>query len=190
MATTPQITLTANLESIVAGGAAAGYLRITLCGYGPQTPVIPGTAMLADAGVPQLIGPQAGSTALSVMLFGNDVIVPSGTVYEIAVLDANKDVIQANNYALTGSGSQDLSTLAPIVPPYGFPIAGLAYAACAGSGRNWTAPGGVLAVAYNGVLLTPNATLPTLGYTVAGNQITLNFPVTDPEDSIYAFCLL
>src|SRR5215469_2552433 len=71
MATTPQITLTATLDTIMGGGFEGGWLRITLCGYGPAAPTVPG-AMLADAGIPQLLGPQAGGTALTIALFGND----------------------------------------------------------------------------------------------------------------------
>jgi hypothetical protein len=190
MATTPQITLTANLESIMGGVAAAGYLRVTLCGYGQVAPAVPGTAMLADAGVPQLTGPQAGTTPISVTLFGNDVIVPAATFYDIAVLDAHKNVIQTGNYQFNGSGAFDLSTLQPITAPYGFPLLSLEYRPCAGSGTTYNAPGQpVLAVTYNGILMRPNLPAPFNSYTVSGAVITLTF-TADPLDRIDAFCIL
>jgi hypothetical protein len=190
------LTLTANLATILAGDLAKGYLRITLCGYGPQCPSVPGTCMLADAGVPQMVGPQIDSaTPLSVELYGNDVISPVNTFYEVAVLDANQDVVQANNYTLTGSGTSDLSELTPIMPPYAFPIAALKYmpttGALIGGNRIFNAPGPVIAATYNGIVLPDAATVTpgTLACTISGNVITLNF---DPElgDRIDAFCTL
>jgi hypothetical protein len=185
MPTTP-ITLTAQLESILATSTEGGYLRITLCGYGPVCPNVPGVGMLADAGVPQLVGPQ-GTSALSTNLYGNDVIHPAGTFYEIAVLDANKDVVQANNYNLTGSGTFDLSTLTPTVPPYGFLLTGLHYQPCSGSliggNQTFTAPGTVIAATYNGIIMSSSQC------TISGNVVTLNF---NPElgDRIDALCVL
>lgn len=190
MPTTPQITLTANLQTIAGGGLEGGYIRVTLCGYGSITPSVPGTGLLADAGVPQKIGPQTvAGTPLSVNLYGNDVIIPANTFYEVAVLDANENVIQADNYTFTGTGSFDLSTILPIVPPFGFPPTNLKYLPCTGSGINWTAPGTpLISVAYNGVMMRPGLPSPFLSYTAAGTAITLNF-TPDPLDKIDAFCV-
>lgn len=184
---TPQITLTANLESIVDGAELGGYLRITLCGYGPQLPSIPGTCMLGDAGVPQLVGPQEGTTPLSVELWGNDVITPANTFYEIAMLDQNKDVIQCGMYQFTGSGTTDLSNAPQILPPFnlGFVITTMKYASCALGGAVCTAPGPVIAVAYNGVFLDP-------AYYTINPSNTSQFTLTwtpEPGDQFYAFCL-
>lgn len=110
----PNVTLTAKLDSILGGVDVAGYLEITLCGFGLTPPSVAGTAMLADAAVPQLSGP---ATTLSIKLFGNDQITPGNTFYSIAVLDADKNVIQQGNYLLTGAGTYDLSNLSPILPP-------------------------------------------------------------------------
>jgi hypothetical protein len=186
MSTTPTpITLTAQLESILATSSEGGYLRITLCGYGPVCPSVPGVGMLADAGVPQYEGPQ-GTTELSLMLYGNDVIQPAGTFYEIAVLDANKDVVQANNYNLTGSGTFDLSTLIPIVGPLGFLMTFLHYTQCSGSlvggNQTFTAPGNIIAASYNGILMNSTQC------TIAGNTVTLTFN-PEPGDRIDAFCI-
>jgi hypothetical protein len=150
--------------------------------------------MLADAGVPQLVGPQVASAPLSVVLFGNDVITPANTFYEISVLDSNKDVVQSGNYQFTGAAIFDLSTVFPILPPYGFPLAMLAYQPCALGLNNhsFTAPGPVIAPAYNGVLLPEGATAPTLSYTLdsTGKGITLNFDIDPSWERIDAFCLI
>lgn len=193
MTTTPGFTLIANLEGIL-GEGIAGFLRVTLCGFGPILPAVQGVCMIADAGVPQLIGPQVGSTPIQVVLWGNELIFPPGTFYEIAVLDDKRNVVQTANYILTGAGgagSGDLSNLIPIVPPWGFPIGSLDYLPCTGSGANWTAPGPVLAVAYNGVLMPMNMAMPTLSYTLdgTGKGITLNF-TADLLDRIDAFVIL
>lgn len=109
MPITPGITLTANLQSVLGGAALGGYLRITLCGFGPVLPCVAGTGMLADAAVPQVKGPQVGSTPLSQVLYGNDVITPASTFYEIALLDQNRNVIQSGMYQFANG-------------PAGFPV--------------------------------------------------------------------
>lgn len=118
--TTPpsEFVLTANLMSVLAEAVENGFLRITLCGYGMVTPAIVGLGMLADAGIPQFVGPQVDAvTPITVTLPRNDYITPAGTFYEIAVLDQNKNVIQTENYQFSGPGPYDLSTLSPTTPP-------------------------------------------------------------------------
>lgn len=190
-----QFTLQASLDTIIGGAATGGFLRITLCGFGPVLPFVtpaPGP-MLADAGIPQMVGPQVGSTPLQVVLFCNDFINPSGTIYEIAVLDQNKNVIQCGNYQFIGVAGQtiDLSSAVQIVGPYGFPIGGLRYMPCSGAtpGTVYTAPGIPIAVSYNGIFLPYGLSLPTLSYTSVGNIITLNFS-TQAGDRIYALCVV
>jgi hypothetical protein len=68
----------------------------------------------------------------------------------------------------------------------------LRYLPCAGAvpGNTYTAPGTVIAVAYNGVLMPLGVDAPTLSYTVTGgNEITLNFQTEAgyPPDRIDAF---
>ncbi|HTH42884.1 MAG TPA: hypothetical protein VL498_06950 [Terracidiphilus sp.] len=194
MALTPQITLTANLESILAGAEMGGYLRITLCGSGPIVPAVPGTCILADATIPKLVGPQVGSTPLSIDLYGNDVITPGPdvTFYEVAVLDAEKNVIQAGNYRFDGAGIIDLSEAAQIVAPYGFPLQFLKVIACTGAvpGVNYVAPGArlIVAVLYNGTILDP------ADWSSVGTAITLNFATEiGPDgtpDKINALCVV
>jgi len=188
MTTTPAITLTATPLTIIGGADTPGYMRVTLCGYGPIIPCVPGSGELADAGVPQIVGPQdiSPETPLSVLLYGNDVITPQGTFYEVAILDQNQEVVQANNYMFSGSGTFDISELTPMLPPYGFPIQAMRYLKCDGSviggNRTFTAPGPVIAAAYNGVLIAPES------YSSTGNVIVLDFDV-ELGDRIDAFCI-
>jgi hypothetical protein len=182
----PDVTITAQLQSIVGAAAAAGYLRVTLCGYGPVVPLVSATCMLADAGVPQ----QVGSTPLSMKLFGNDVITPAGTFYSISVLDARKNVIQSGMYQfvqIPGPVTIDLSSAAQIVGPYGFQLPGLASALCTGAvpGSAFTAPGTPVAVFYNGIFLPRGQSYPILSYTNAAGAITLNFSA-ESGDQVYA----
>jgi hypothetical protein len=192
-----QFVLEADLVSIL-GGLTGGYLRITLCGFGPILPWVLITApitapplMLADAGVPQLVGPQDVSAApLQIALYCNSLITPGGNFYEIAMLDKNKNVIQCGNYQFNTVGATvNLAIAAQIVGPYGFSLGSLQYLPCTGSGSNYVAPGkSVIAVSYNGILLVRGQALPTLSYTVAAGttNITLNF-ATESGDRIDAF---
>lgn len=194
MAITPGVNLTANLESILGGTEKGGFLRITLCGFGPVLPAVPNVGMLADAGIPMYVGPQVGSTPIAQTLWGNDVINPSGTFYEIALLDQDKDVIQAGIYQLNNdAGTVDLSTLTQYLGPYGFSLGSLKYMPCTGAvpGTTYLAAGSVIAVSYNGIFLVKNPATGTLGYTLAGDEktITLNF-ATQTGDRIDALCVL
>ena len=116
--TTPAITLTATLQDIfgAAGGSVANPCRlcITLCGYGSELPRIAGTSMLARVGPTYL---QSSNGVFSTPIWGNDAITPSGTYYTVEVIDAKGNVVQCDAYQLTGSGTQDLSTLTPAVGP-------------------------------------------------------------------------
>lgn len=69
-----------------------------------------------------------------------------------------------------------------------WPLEGVRMARCVGSGSTFTAPGRVIAVLYNGVLLRRGEAKPRLSYTVAAEAIALNF-ATEPGDNIYALCV-
>lgn len=191
----PGVTLTANLESILGGTAEKGYLRVTLCGFGPTIPRVIGTGILADAGIPRVIGPQVDNThPITQLLWGNDVITPDATFYEIAILDDSQNVIQAGLYQfLNAAGTVALDSAPQIEGPYGFQLPNLSYQPCTGAvpGTVYVAPGAVLAAAYNGVLLPIGEALPVLSYTVAGDEvtITLNF-ATQNGDRVDALCIL
>jgi hypothetical protein len=153
--------------------------------------LIQGTAMLAKTGP---FSVYSAGAAISTLIWGNDQISPSGTYYSIEILDGEDNVVQCGAYELTGTGSQDLSNLAQIIPPYGFPLAALTYLPCALGANNhsFTAPGLVIAPAYNGVLLPEGQSLPTLSYTLdsTGTRITLNFDIDPSWERIDAFCVV
>ena len=104
--TTPAITLTATLESVTGGlvGSAANpsQMRITLCGFGYLLPTVPGVCNLDKVG-PLYLDSTNGS--ISTLLWG------------IALLDDQRNIVQAGLYQLTGSGTVDLSSLTPIIQP-------------------------------------------------------------------------
>lgn len=185
------VTLNTNLRGIL-GGTILGYVRVTLCGIGPYVPAIAGTGMVADAGIPRLAGP---GSAITLTLWGNDQITPDSTFYCVEVLDENEDVIQAGNYQfLTGDSPYDLSTAEQIIDPYGFSLPDLAFRPCTGAipGEVFVAPGRIVALAYNGVLLREGLSTPNLSYVVTGQDFTtavLNFN-TETEDRIDAICIL
>lgn len=117
MSLTPQITLTASFTDLT--GKAIGStqypckMRIDLCGFGQTLPVVEGTAVLAQ--IENEIVSTTGS--FSTKLWGNDVITPSGTFYQITVLDSQQRVVQSGMYPFTGTETIDLSAAAQIVNP-------------------------------------------------------------------------
>ena len=121
MALTPQITLTATLlnysGNALGSAGSPAYLRIALCGFGQSLPRVSGTAMIGSiASWPGDIS--YTGTALSIKLWGNDVITPGPgtTYYSIAVLDANRNIIQSGAYQFSGTQTVDLSTATPYFP--------------------------------------------------------------------------
>ncbi len=115
--TAPAITLVCTLQDFSGNDLGSisdpAALRIALCGFGATLPRVAGTAMLARTGP---IFEQTTSGAISVPLYGNDVITPAGTYYDIALLDAAGIVIQSAAYQFTGSGTFELSSLSPYLP--------------------------------------------------------------------------
>jgi hypothetical protein len=174
---TPQITLTVTLLDF--SGAKIGtatqpaYLRISLAGYGQKLPCVPGTGNIARV-VSWFSDIPVTGAQVSVKLWGNDVIVPAGTYYCIAVLDASKNVLQSGIYQFTGTLTIDLSDAAQIVQPSP-QLAGI---------RNYefeaTGTGTTIALPYTPIPGTP--VLPFRGgillsesagdYSVAGNIVT------------------
>lgn len=173
------------------------WLRIALCNFGSFLPRVEGAGVIGQVSSWFIDIPYIGEGEQHVMLWGNDVIVPGPdiTYYQISVLDANKNVVQTGLYQFDGEETVDLSTATPINPPDPPGIASLQYLPCTGvvPGSFYTAPGKVIAVAYNGVFMPRNQALPTLSYTLAGETaISLNFltETGDPDDRIDALCIM
>jgi hypothetical protein len=120
MALTPQITLTATLLDYsgaqIGTAAQPAYLRIALCGFGQTLPRVANTGMIAKIASWPVDLAYTGAQ-LTVALWGNDVIVPSGTYYAIAVLDASKNVLQSGIYQFNGTQTIDLSNAVQLVQP-------------------------------------------------------------------------
>lgn len=184
MPSEPTITLTATLQDFC--GNAAGTisnpakLRIALVGFGPALPRIAGTSNIAQ------VGPwyyYSTGAELSMTLWGNDVITPANTYYEIAVIDGEGNMVQCAAYQFTGTQTIDLSNAVPYNPLPPSVIALLAYGLCAGvvPGSVYTAPGLVIAATYNGVLQRPGVDFTGVG----SSTVTLNFQ-TQAGDSVGA----
>lgn len=191
---TPQITLNFTLLDYdgnqIGNATQPAWLRIALCNYGSNLPRVPGAGVIGKTASWFIDIPYLG-VAGTIKLWGNDVIVPETTYYQISVLDTNKNVIQTGLYLFTGTETVDLSSATPINPPNPPGLASLQYLPCAGlvPGTVYTAPGPVIAVAYNGVLLPGGKAFPILSYTLGGETvINLNFS-TETEDLIYALCI-
>jgi len=167
MALTPKITLTATLQdysgSPIGSSTQPAYLRIQLCNYGYTLPCVPGTSMIGKVSSWSQDIPYTG-TQLTVLLWGNDVITPSGTYYAISVLDAQKNVVQTGAFQFTGTVTVDLSQATPYFPPVIVPVTP-------------TVTGGLVVVPYS---TTPNfnAALVTAG--IVTFEITLTGNVTAP----------
>lgn len=120
MPLTPQITLNITLDDLrgraIGSTSNPAYVRIMLCGFGPYLPRVPATALIGSIDTALTLPYQ--SIPLSVTLWGNDVIIPPGTYYSIAILDSDKNVIQTGAYVFTGTNTYDLSSLSPTFPSY------------------------------------------------------------------------
>jgi hypothetical protein len=104
----PAYTLTGNFEALI--GATTGYVTLRLKDSRNTgiPPVISGTGIFA-----QVLYTSAIGANFSVTVYGNDVIVPTSTVYTISVYSVTNERISSADYYLSGSGTNDLSTLTP-----------------------------------------------------------------------------
>lgn len=124
---TPTITLSITLEDVrgnqIGTVGSPAYVEIALANYGATLPRVPGTAMLAGVGPRSQKIPYLGA-ALSVVLFGNDVITPAGTYYVISILDDQGNVLQSGAYVFNGTINASLSTLAQFFPSASSSVSG------------------------------------------------------------------
>lgn len=183
MPATPGFTLTALLQDIAGGAVPGGRLKLTLCGFDLGDPAVVGISVMSEIEktcIPDNTG------LITQLLWGNDVISPAGTFYCAQIIDSKKNIVWAQNFQFNGAGG-NLSVLTPYIPTPPVGPGMLAYLPCAGAvpGTNYTAPGTVIAVTYNG---TPQR--PGIDYTLPSpTNIALNFS-TVLGDKIYALCIV
>lgn len=169
------ITLTATAQdafgAVVGTAANPSKLRIALAGFGPQLPRIAGTSIIAKPGPIYL---ESTSGSFSTPILGNDVITPSGTYYDIALLDGRGNVLQAAAYQLIGSGTQDLSNLAPYLNPgYSLPQGYITVPAA--SGALALSPNGWSSDVTFDITLAANVTSSTIGGLTRGQRVQFLF---------------
>ena len=104
-----QVTLSAKLQSASGPTVTGCKLRVTLVNYGSMSPVVLGTCILN----PLSLTTPFVNGALSVSLYGNDAIFPSGTRYLVETIDSKHNVTSADEYELFGTSTLDLSLLVP-----------------------------------------------------------------------------
>ena len=104
------VTITGTYEALT-GGGGSGYVVATLLNYGSNVPRVAGTGIIVS---PTLSTGISSTFALS--LYGNDVILPGGTYYEIAFYSVYSGFVAGGLYQLVGSGTYDISALTPYVP--------------------------------------------------------------------------
>jgi hypothetical protein len=107
---TPSLTITANIQSIFGANYPKGTPVFQLENYGSSVPRVISTGFV--------VSPRVTATAdinglISTLIWGNDLIAPSGTYYLVTFMsDKNLQTAQCR-YSLVGSGTVDLSTLTP-----------------------------------------------------------------------------
>lgn len=120
MPLTPQITLTCTPQDLsgerVGSVANPSKVIISLCNWGPYLPCIPGTSNIIKTG-PQTYPFDDTEDILTITLWGNDVISPANTFYEITLVDDRGNVVQSGLYQFNGTLTIDLSDASQILPP-------------------------------------------------------------------------
>lgn len=185
MALTPQITLTATLDDIAGGlvGSVANpsQVEITLCGYGPILPCVPGTCNIDKPGPIRFPVTDGEFTTL---LWGNDVIFPLGTYYQVTLLDDRDNVVQAGAFQFNGEAvTIDLSDAIQI----GAGVATMFAEAPAGDmpGDSYRLSKTPVNAILIGLFYNGDYQQPGINYTLAGRVINLNFETVE-DDNLWA----
>ena len=171
LALTPLITLTATLDQLTGVDDVLGALRITLKHFGNWVPRIVGTSLVVKI---QYFVRQPAGVPISIPIWGNDQITPNGTYYMIEGIDSRGNVNWCGFYVLTGSGSQDLSSL-PQYDPITQPVPPLppeidVELLTILASNDMVFPGGEYTAFYT--QLTGDVLLPTIQDMVPGNLYT------------------
>jgi hypothetical protein len=108
---TPSAVITGNLQTLT-GSADVGSVVFTLVNYGNTVPRVVGTALLLQSSV---TAQADGSGNFSVTLWGNDVITPANTYYEVDFRSDASTSVQVVPYSFSGAGGS-LNSLTPLNP--------------------------------------------------------------------------
>lgn len=106
----PAFTVTGNLQDIFGVSVPNGTITFTLSRYLTSLPRVAGTAMLVT---PSITVTANASGAFSATLWGNDVITPAGTSYQVTFKNSAGLKLGISDYTFNGSGSFDISNLTP-----------------------------------------------------------------------------
>jgi len=110
-------TVSGNLKSITAGAISQGLVIFQLANTGTGNPItISGTAILPNL---KYVAFSAGDGSFSTAIYGNDVILPANTVYNVTYRDPFGNEIGPIQYLITGA-TFNLNTAAAtnnLLPP-------------------------------------------------------------------------
>ena len=107
------VTVSGNLKNLTAGAITSGRVRFELTNFGQQVPRVIGTTILPQV-VQEVLSDANG--AFSVSLYGNDVITPTNTLYNVFFYDDTLGTrIGPITFSITGS-SVNLNTATPVAP--------------------------------------------------------------------------
>lgn len=112
MPLSPQITLTGNFADLTGVADPTGKVVFTLVNFGDGVARVPGTTVISPPGF--TVTCVAG--AFSVTIWGNDVIVPSNTRYQVKFIASDGSFCGENAYQFSGTVNSDLSSIAPYQP--------------------------------------------------------------------------
>lgn len=145
------VTVTGNFEALT--GTGNGYVTATLINFGSNVPRVSGTGVIVNTFYQSTPG-----TNFSLSVWGNDVISPTNTYYQISFFTAGSSVATATaTYQFNTGSSYDLSTAVPLVVTGTTPLA-LANVAYSGSYTDLSNVPGITSVVCSGAVNGSNTT--------------------------------
>lgn len=107
---TPSVTITANLQSVT-GSADAASVTFELVNYQGTVPRVSGTCLILQTSF-TAVGDGSGN--ISVQLWGEEQVTPSGTYYTATFFNDAGGQVASVAYQFTGPGTFDLSNVVPM----------------------------------------------------------------------------